>query len=1353
MIPYYPAVYIGPNGEQFPVGYHPPPMAAPFEHQHPHPHSHSHQHQNHILHQQHQNTLSLPQQQQQQQRPIQQQQPQPQHQQHPQHRTQHQHPRHPPQQHTQARTSFQPHGPTSAPLSFVGSTTKSSDTGEHSTLDTISTPDMRQLESSASLESITSSTTSTSGARDEADEDETRNPDEAVSSSPPTLPSGPISRSPVDNQELAQSPAKASSRSLPQETSHHFDSVPPLPDKPASPTNNNKVTAGALSPSNRTLSSHEETQNSSPETVAQTPAQKGGSSEQGQQQQQQENETHQRNPQDDTPFPYKTNTPPRPQTLPQQQQQQQLLSPNSAQHPAHSSALYQGQSGMSPGSHAAPVTDNRAAPPFHVAGGYKRPFMHPGYPQDYQHAGYYQTSEGWRPAPVPTLQKKPKELDKAMWVGNVLNDTTVAELKAIFEAEPTEAEGNIPHDIPEATVDRAVQRFHDREFKSTRLVCRPRKDPVPDPYSNKPGGPPGRFPQQHHQLHPPHLTDPMGYFNNNTIGITNEAPLLTQRMNSGIAQPELSEVQSRLERMRLEGSPLLDSSSSGGEGSSPTGSRHSKRKPKSSHKKLRSSSSLGYAESRYFIMKSLNEEDLKLSAQFGLWATQEQIVPILNDAFTNSKNVYLIFSANKSGEFFGYARMMDLISVENEAAIKAGREDRIWQPAVEIPLSPEMKAAMLDEIEQAAKEGKQLTFEEAEAISLASTTTKTWGIIFPIQWIDMHKVPFARTTHMLNPLYENREVKVSKDGTEVEPSVGEQLVSLFKKTSNNRKGRGSVSGTTSRSNSETGDSRRSSVAGDSNSLAPLSAQRTASSRRSSMMSTRSTGSTGGGDRRPSLDPSRSQGSGPRSAHSPRPSSHRSQFGTEGYQSPHSTSSGYRSSPRHQYYGSSNTPQGLYSDHPSTTQEHQRPGWNAKTSYRGGHGVYGSAPYGGVPHMQGGYYPQEQSTNYRKGGPGGGVKYAGPHGGSTGVGGGYEAPPFNSPHNNRRQGGPQPATSPGQYRANVSPPGADIFKHGPGGSSPALGIAGQPGSHDQGGHLGGARGGGPMAGGGQGPAHPGGAMMPPHPGMYAGQGPHGAHYASFPPPGYPVMPPYMGYSYVPGPNPFMHGAMAWHPGQGPPMPGGMLPGPSMVSGHAATIPMIPGAHGEVHGMEGMVPMIGYDGLTYGYIPAEEAYHQQMYGYGYMPHDPHAAERAEDGSSLGNYGETQEEADEEQENDGETEEGTRHDNDDGDDVTTPGNGHHHEEDEDETQQQARSRSLTESTKTLTQGDENPLSSSRTRTRSSRSVSSSTVSSSSTLIPPPGGSRKKSLGAGNTSEESKEGGDHEDDDSLEISDVVQV
>lgn len=82
---------------------------------------------------------------------------------------------------------------------------------------------------------------------------------------------------------------------------------------------------------------------------------------------------------------------------------------------------------------------------------YKQPYMPPGYGYDFQSPGYYSPGEGWRQQPPPTLQKKPKELDKAMWVGNVLNDTTVAELQAVFEAPPTEAEGDIPHDIPEVT--------------------------------------------------------------------------------------------------------------------------------------------------------------------------------------------------------------------------------------------------------------------------------------------------------------------------------------------------------------------------------------------------------------------------------------------------------------------------------------------------------------------------------------------------------------------------------------------------------------------------------------------------------------------------------------------------------------------------------------------------------------------------------------------------------------------------------------------------------------------------------------------------------------------------------------
>src|SRR5258706_619040 len=84
---------------------------------------------------------------------------------------------------------------------------------------------------------------------------------------------------------------------------------------------------------------------------------------------------------------------------------------------------------------------------------------------------------------------------------------------------------------------------------------------------------------------------------------------------------------------------------------------------------------------RYFILKSLTQVshvisfsfvqvcsrflkmgfyraqfDLDLSVQRKLWATQPHNEPVLDRAYRTSSVVYLIFSVNKSGEFFGYAK-------------------------------------------------------------------------------------------------------------------------------------------------------------------------------------------------------------------------------------------------------------------------------------------------------------------------------------------------------------------------------------------------------------------------------------------------------------------------------------------------------------------------------------------------------------------------------------------------------------------------------------------------------------------------------------------------------------------------
>lgn len=56
--------------------------------------------------------------------------------------------------------------------------------------------------------------------------------------------------------------------------------------------------------------------------------------------------------------------------------------------------------------------------------------------------------------------------------------------------------------------------------------------------------------------------------------------------------------------------------------------------------------------------QSHTEEDLELSVERSMWASQSHNEPVLDQAFrTCPDGVYLIFSANRSGEFFGYARM------------------------------------------------------------------------------------------------------------------------------------------------------------------------------------------------------------------------------------------------------------------------------------------------------------------------------------------------------------------------------------------------------------------------------------------------------------------------------------------------------------------------------------------------------------------------------------------------------------------------------------------------------------------------------------------------------------------------
>jgi hypothetical protein len=55
-----------------------------------------------------------------------------------------------------------------------------------------------------------------------------------------------------------------------------------------------------------------------------------------------------------------------------------------------------------------------------------------------------------------------------------------------------------------------------------------------------------------------------------------------------------------------------------------------------------------------------------------------------------------------------------------------------------------------------------------------------WGQPFKIRWLCTERLPFHRTRHLRNPWNDDREVKVSRDGTELEPTVGKKLLDEWK---------------------------------------------------------------------------------------------------------------------------------------------------------------------------------------------------------------------------------------------------------------------------------------------------------------------------------------------------------------------------------------------------------------------------------------------------------------------------------------------------------------------------------------------------------------------------------------------
>ncbi|KAJ4370531.1 hypothetical protein N0V83_005052 [Neocucurbitaria cava] len=394
----------------------------------------------------------------------------------------------------------------------------------------------------------------------------------------------------------------------------------------------------------------------------------------------------------------------------------------------------------------------------HIEGNFLGARVAPGNPQGEANsfgsaygAAFPQASGMPRSGPVSSIPRgpprKPKQSGHALWVGNLPPGTTVVALKDHFSREATKdieslfliSKSNCAfvNYRTEASCTAAMHRFHDSRFNGVRLVCRLRRSSAPA--SGVPTGP----------------------------------SAMVGNQQQAVSRPE---------------TPQQDSVTDGvqGDAESPI------------HKKTEDIRSTADTASKYFIVKSLTLQDLELSVRNGIWATQSHNEEVLNKAFRSTENVYLIFSANKSGEYFGYARMASPILEDGSKFISSAPKTENIIDAPDVPKSiptpatewaprgkiidDSARGTIFWEAEMSETEGegeKEETEEAPQADVDTSVTAQSWGKPFNIEWVSTNRLPFYRTRGLRNPWNANREVKIARDGTELEPSVGERLIQMF----------------------------------------------------------------------------------------------------------------------------------------------------------------------------------------------------------------------------------------------------------------------------------------------------------------------------------------------------------------------------------------------------------------------------------------------------------------------------------------------------------------------------------------------------------------------------------------------
>ncbi|KAK5629987.1 hypothetical protein RRF57_005702 [Xylaria bambusicola] len=346
-----------------------------------------------------------------------------------------------------------------------------------------------------------------------------------------------------------------------------------------------------------------------------------------------------------------------------------------------------------------------------------------------------------RPNIVRGPPRKPRQSGHAIWIGNLPPQTELMSLVHHICKEVTGLDNcAFANFKDETSCVTAQQKLHDSKFQSVRLVSRLRKNTVEGSSGQTaPTGPAAISPNAHTA---------------SSETTSSDTPSKSADLSS------TKEVEANTKSTPIaNGTQLKD---------------------------------------KFFILKSLTVEDLELSVQNGVWATQSHNEGTLNEAFGAADNVYLIFSANKSGEYFGYGRMTSQINDDPAAAIE-------FAPRAQATNNMDLPKAIPTQATETCPRGRiiddsargtifwEVERDEADGVSDAVSedsesarsehdgegAQKAWGKPFKLEWLSMTRLPFYKTRGLRNPWNSNREVKIARDGTELEPTVGRKLIGLF----------------------------------------------------------------------------------------------------------------------------------------------------------------------------------------------------------------------------------------------------------------------------------------------------------------------------------------------------------------------------------------------------------------------------------------------------------------------------------------------------------------------------------------------------------------------------------------------